>query len=219
MRILALLLAIVFPVSAQDLDLSKLSTSQLLSCFGNPNRCGGINDSLVAGWAISDELASRGHVDRLLAGYRHEKDPKIRAGIVHVAYHFDTPLITAFMKSVFDTRTVEGEELYWPVNYLAKKCDREALRELSTGRYRTQGSLQYQNSLTLFGKCGHRAAIPYLVNDALYDASLNVVDAAAESLSRLYPERPKTFASIEEMQTYFCRAARKEGFAVLCRGQ
>jgi hypothetical protein len=102
------------------------------------------------------------------------------------------------------------------VNYLAKVGDSEALKELSTGRYRNQGCLQYQTSVALFGKWKYRPAIPYLVETAAYDFCGNITDAAEESLRVLYPDSPKHFDSLEGMRHYFCGRARKEGFLVNC---
>jgi len=169
------------------------------------------------GWPISDEIAKRGDPHDLLVRYWHERKRAIRDGIEDVAYHFDTPEVTSFMKRIVSERMTRKDDHYWAVNYLAKKCDRVGLKNLAGGRYRRLGSLEYQTSVELFGKCLYRPAIPYLVDTAVYDWSFNISIAADHSLHALYPDSPKDFVKLEDMQHYFCSRARQEGFKVHCR--
>ncbi|MGA2085635.1 MAG: hypothetical protein ABSG60_08965 [Terracidiphilus sp.] len=198
--------------------LPALTTEQLLACFANWKICG-VGEDQASGWPISDELARRGDPHDLLVRYWKEPNWLIRNGIEHVAYHFNTPEVTAFMQRVLAQRKKDGEDFYWPANYLAKKCDPTGLKELSTGRHRNQGSLQYQTTLVLFGKCQYRLAIPYLAGEALYDFSLNIVGAAEESLKALYPDHPREFKTLEDEQKYYCRRAKQEGFKVDCESK
>jgi hypothetical protein len=191
--------------------LPKLPTQLLVECFDDWKICG-VGEGQASGWPISDELARRGDPHDLLERYWKEPKWAIRSGIEDVAYHFDSPEVTSFMRKVLADRLDDGEDWYWPINYLAKKCDQTALKELATGRYRNQGSMQYETSVKLFGKCQYRAAIPYLVDTAVYDFSLNIVAAADRSLHALYPDGPKDFDRLEAMQTYFCSRAKEEGF-------
>jgi len=196
--------------------LPAFSTEQLVACFDDWDICGA-GESRASGWPISDELARRGDPHELLVRYWKERKWAIQGGIEDVAYHFDTPEVTAFMRRVLAERVKDGEDRYWPVNYLAKKCDKAALKEISSGRYRNQGSLQYETSVELFGKCGYRPAIPYLVSTAVFDWSFNIVIAADHSLHALYPDGPKDFSKLERMQRYFCGRAKQEGFKVRCK--
>jgi hypothetical protein len=198
--------------------LPSFSTEQLLSCFADWKICG-VGEDRASGWPISDELARRGDPQILLKRYWKEPRWEIRDGIEHVAYHFDTPEITAFMERVLVERKKDGDDFYWPANYLAKKCDLLGLKELSSGRHRNQGSLQYETTLVLFGKCQYRPAIPYLVGDALYDFSGNIIDAAEESLDALYPDHPKKLEKLEDIQKYYCGRAKKEGFRMACKSK
>lgn len=198
--------------------LPKSPSEQLVACFDDWEICG-VGENSASGWPISDELASRGDPHEFLVRYWNERKWTIRGGIEHIAYHFDTPEVTSFMQRVFAERMKDGEDLYWPVNYLAKKCDPAALRRLSSGRYRNQGSLQYATSVELFGKCEYRPAIPYLVDTAVYDFSFNIVIAADHSLHALYPDGPKDFDRLEYMQQYFCGRAKREGFRVKCKAK
>jgi hypothetical protein len=196
--------------------LPSVASERLVACFDDWHICG-VGDGQASGWPISDELARRGRIDKLLVQYWKERKWTIRSGIEDVAYHFDNPKVAAFMRRILAERVDDGEDRYWPVNYLAKKCDPAALKELSSGRYRNQGSLQYQTSVELFGKCKYRPAIPYLVDTALYDISFNIVGAADKSLHALYPDAPKDFDTLEKSQVYFCERARKEHFRVGCK--
>ena len=190
-------------------------SERLVACFDNWKLCG-VGEGQASGWPISDELARRGEIHGLLLRYWGEPKWTIRGGIEHVAYHFDNPEVTEFMRRMLTKHMNDGEDDYWPVNYLARKCDPSALKELSSGRYRNQGSLQYQTSVELFGKCKYRPAIPYLVGTALSDFSLNIAGAADDALHALYPDAPKSFDSVEQCQEYFCRRAKQEGFRVGC---
>jgi len=195
--------------------LASFTTKQLLSCFADWKICGA-SDGQASGWPISDELGHRGNFHQYLERYWTEKDPAIRAGIIHVAYHFDTPEITAFMRRILTEHKEEAEELYWPANYLAKKCDPDGLKWLSSQKGRSQNCMQFATTVPLFGKCHYRQAIPYLVKYSLNDACLNVTDAAVHDLWEMYPHSPKEFNSIEEMQHYFCGRAKREGVKVDC---
>ena len=195
--------------------LPHLATDLLLDCFDNWRICG-VGENQAAGWHLSDELARRGNIGPILARFWREPKWTIRDGIEHIAYHFDTLEVTAFMREVFAAKKKDGEDLYWPTNYLAKKCDPDALKELSTGRYRNQGCLQYQTSVALFGKCSYRPAIPYLIESTLYDFCGNITDAGFKDLRKLFPHSPSDFNSPEETQHYFCARAKKENISVTC---
>jgi hypothetical protein len=195
--------------------LPALPSQQLLACFDDWRICG-TGEDRASGWPISDELARRGNIHQLLVQYWSEPKWTIRDGIEHVAYHFDTPEVTAFMRKVLTQRMDDGEDLYWPISYLAKKCDPDALRELAAGRYRNQGCMQYETSVKLFGECKYRPAVPYLVETALHDFCGNIIDSAEESLHTIFPQSPNDFDDLKQMQKYYCSLAKKEGFTVRC---
>jgi hypothetical protein len=192
-----------------------MPVDQLVSCFANWKICGASEDG-SSGWPISDELAHRGKPHQLLERFWTEKDPEIRNGIIHVAYHFNTPEVTAFMQKILAEKIDDGEYLYWPANYLAKQCDADGLNWLSSKPQRSKGCLQFATTVSLFGKCHYRPAIPYLINYSLNDACLNVVGEAESDLRSMYTSSPKEFKSIEEMHKYFCGRAKREGFKIKC---
>ncbi len=182
----------------------------LLSCFDDWKVCE------RSDWDIADELLKRDAVHELLGSYWKESRFMVRNGIEKVAYQANSGEVTAFMRSIVAEKVDDGDDDYFPVNYMAKKCFPQALQELSTGKYRNQGSMQYETSVELFGKCKYRPAIPYLVGAALHDFSFNIIEAADHSLHKLYPDSPKAFDELAAMQRYYCDRAHKEGFKVKC---
>lgn len=196
--------------------LPQFSDNQLFDCFDDWEICG-VGDDTPSGFALSDEVARRGNVSALLYKYWYERRPSVRAGIEHVASHFDTPEVTAFMRRVMTRRVNDGENRYYVLTYLARKCDLNALEQLSTGRGRGSApGLVYAQTVELFGKCGFRQAIPYLVNVAVYDFSGNVAASADRSMHLFYPDAPQDFHTWTEMKDYWCARARKDGYKVKC---
>jgi len=196
--------------------LGEYTVDQVLACYDDWKICG-VEESRPTGWPISDYLASLGDPHELLVRYWKERKWIIRNGIERVAYHFDTPEVTAFMQRVVRERVFDGEDSYWAANYLAKKCDPLGLSWLRNGRGRNQGGLQYETTLVLFGKCGYRPAIPMLVDEALYDWVGNVAAGSEESLQKLYPDHPQNLKTLLSVQRYYCGRARREGFKVHCK--
>jgi hypothetical protein len=195
--------------------LPTLPTETLVACFDNWRICG-TGENQASGWPISDELAHRGNPHALLVRYWTEPKESIRWGIVDVAYHFKTPEVTAFMRKVFEGGKGDEGFLYWPANYLAKQCDAEALKWFGTRSQRSQSCVQYAPTISLFGKCKYRPAIPYLLEYSLHDACLNIDDAAADDLHKLYPGSPREFSNLQDLQKYYCRRAIQEGFHPKC---
>lgn len=198
--------------SPTETDLKRLTAEKLLSCFDDWKVC---NDQDTGD--IADELARRGEIAPILERYWNEPNLYIRNGIERVAYKVNSPEVSEFMRQVLAKKVDDGENRYYPVNYLARKCDSQALKQLSSGRYRNEGSLQYETSVELFGKCKYRPAIPYLVGTALHDASFNIIIAAEHSLHALYPDAPQEFDELRTMQQYFCDRAHQDGFKVKCK--
>ncbi|HKE22376.1 MAG TPA: hypothetical protein VKB88_08300 [Bryobacteraceae bacterium] len=197
----------------QPADLQKFSSPVLVSCFGNLRPC------FADAWSIAEELVKRGGIHSLAGVYWRSKDRAVRAGIEKVAYRQDSQEALDFMRRVVAAKVDDGEDRYYPLNYLAKRCEREGLKAIATGQFRSQGSMQYASSIELFGACGYRAAIPHLVEEALWDASLNVVEAAQNSLQKLYPGSPADFRSLAAMQQYYCEQAVAEGFRLNCKSK
>jgi len=195
--------------------LPTLPTEQLVNCFADWRVCG-VGNFSVTGWAVSEEVASRGDPHKLLVRYWTEPDEGVRDGIVHVAYHFNTPEVTAFMKKVLAARKGDQDELFWPAEQLSRTCDPDGLKWLSTRKGRPEACIIFAGTVKVFGECHYRPAIPYLVTYSLHDACLNIVDDGGESLEKLYPDHPVQFSTPEDEQDYYCGRAREEGFKVHC---
>ncbi len=195
--------------------LPKLSTDQLVACFADWKICG-VEDDIETGYAVSAEVARRGSPHELLIPYWTEPDEMVRYSIVQVALHFKSPEVTTFMKRVLAVGKGDDDTLYWPARYLAKGCDPDALKWLSTRQGRPEGCIEFTGTVRAFGKCQYRQAIAYLVSNSLQDACLNIVDDAEYSLEKLYPSHPKRFESLKAEQKYYCDRAKQEGFKVDC---
>ena len=126
----------VYPIQDElKTRLKTLTSGQLLECFADFKVCG-VGEGQASGWGISDELARRGDIRPILLRYSTERDREIRDGIEHVAYHFpNDPEAISLMQQIVTGKIDDGEDRYWPVNYLAKMCDPIALNEL--GRVNT----------------------------------------------------------------------------------
>ncbi len=198
--------------------LPAFSTNQLVDCFADWKICGVEND-IETGWAVSAELERRGNPHRLLVRYRTEPDELVRDGIIHVACHFKTPEVTAFMKEVLAAGRGDEDSLYWPANYLAKRCDPDGLKWLSMRVGRPEGCIIWAPTVALFGKCHYRPAVPYLFANSLHDACLNIVEAAERDLRAIYPHSPTDFRSIGIMRKYYCNRAQLDGFNVDCSSE
>jgi hypothetical protein len=199
--------------------LPDMTTGELLSCFADWHICG-THENETTGMPISDEIARRGNPVPLMDSYWTQQNPAIRGGIERVAYHFDLQQVLGFMREVLATRRDDGENWYYPANYLAKRrCDPDALKLLSSGKSRTQGCVQFESTVQAFGRCKYRPAIPYLVDSGLSDLCENIVDAAADDLRTLYPKGPQTFTDPQAAQKFYCSEAKKEGFSVSCTSE
>jgi hypothetical protein len=222
------LLPILFLLSAilchaQDTEhplLEKLSTGVLVKCLSDNGVCGAWNVS-TNGYEVSAELARRGHVDQLIKNYGLTENENIRYGIEHAAYMAKSPGAAAYFRTLLSKNLDDGEDLYWPIKYLALRCDRNALRrfvdtEMNGNRF-SVSSYELSTATTAIGKCRYRAGIPFLVNPSLRAASLNRVDAAEQSLKIFFPEAP-AFHDLYQMQRWYCRKAATAGYAVDCRG-
>jgi hypothetical protein len=241
------LLIAQYPENTSKPDLSKFSSAQLSSCFKNMTTCGTDNETLIANelatrlpqfstnqllacfaewricgadsYSLTDEIVRRGHPELLIARYWKESNSSIREGILQVVYQVHSEEVTVFICKVLEEKKGDDEYLYWPANYLAKQCDTDALQWLSTRKGRSQSCMEFAATVTLFGKCHYRPAIPYLIAYSLNDACMNIVGEAEIDLRAMYPHSPKEFKSIENMQKYYCGRAKQEGLKVHCQSK
>jgi len=122
----------------------------------------------------------------------------------HVAealYAIEDPRILAsFRKHLSNRLTWED---YLCLNYVAKTGDKDAMKILNDNYFKyPTSSLQWSYTVRLFGKFHYEPAIPNLI-ESLGAASLNLVDAAIDSLEQLCPGPHPEFSSIDEARKYF----------------
>lgn len=209
----------LYEVEAElDKRLPQMSTDELVHCYADWHICG---DSEP--WRISEILRARGQTEAVIREYGFSADPLVRNGVETLAYDSSSKAAADYIRTVFAKRLDDGENLYWPAMYLAKRCDVAALGYLDPGPKSKSiadkfsvSSAQFAETAELFGKCRYRPAIPYLVVIGLHAASLNLVDAADRSLRRFYPDSPK-FDSLEAEQRSFCKRAERDGFPLDCK--
>lgn len=197
---------------ASELDsrIPSYPTSLLLNCFGNWKVCGADE------FTIAEELAHRRKTASLMDRYWWEPNTKVREGILLTLTRFHTDAIADFMGKALAARRGGEEETFWAASYLAPKCDPNALEWLSTRKGRLEGCMSYIDLTADFGKCGYRAAIPYIVDHSIRDACLGIDDAGVKDLQHFFPRSRQQFKNMEDMQTYFCARAKQEGFKVTC---
>jgi hypothetical protein len=179
------------PLPAQDSSatpsLSSMSTASLLAC-ASKGTCDGTD------WDIADELRQRLSVDRLIALYPGQNTQE-KIVIVEALYTAKGPKVEALMRraAFSDLRAGQTDEdnHYYPLQYLAKLCDPQALKELNrVENYQNSypvSCMQWQYTLAAFGKCGYKPAVPLLAN-SLYSACVNNIVAAQLSLRQLMPK-------------------------------
>jgi hypothetical protein len=190
-------------------SLRRKTRAELVECFSTLDSCGAQSN-----WDIADALGTKANKAFLLSEFRGRKDPDQRLGIIYSLYRIDDTEIAAFFKKLVAERFDDGEELYYPLNYLAKRCDGEALGVLSGGGKGGYpgypGCLQWSTTVKLFGQCRYRPAIPYLI-DSIDAACMNIGIEAVESLKKMFPGSPNFEPySLREIQQYFEHRAASE---------
>jgi len=168
-------------------------------------------------WDIADALGKSKNKTFLLTAFQTAESSDEKLGIIYVLYRIDDPEVEAFFKKLVVEKYDDGEELYYPLNYLAKRCNADALRVLSgdgKGGYKGYpGCMQWGTTVELFGKCKYRPAIPYLV-DSIQAACMNIGIAAVEDLQKMYPGSPNfKHYSLEQIEQYFRKRVAAESAA------
>ena len=183
-----------------DSALKGKTREQLIACFSVQDLCGADGE-----WDIADSLSKASNKAFLFSQFQARGDMEQKSGIIHALYHIDDPEVAAFFQKLVEEHYRDGEELYYPLNYLAKQCDQNALRVLSgngKGGYKgVPACMQWATTVELFGKCQYKPAVPYLI-DSLNAACLNIGGAADDSLRAIFPGSP-TFDSPMKEQAYF----------------
>jgi len=168
-------------------SLSAMSTASLLACASS----GTCDDT---DWDVADELRQRLSADRLIALYPTQS-VQAKAIIVDALYTVKGAKVEEFMRRVAFSDLHAGQtgedNHYYPLQYLAKLCDTQALKELNrVENYQNSypvSCMQWQYTLATFGKCGYKPAVPLLAAN-LDDACVNNITAAEGSLRKLMPK-------------------------------
>jgi hypothetical protein len=165
-------------------------------------------------WKIADVLGKPKNKTFLLSEFQKSTNQEQRLGIIYALYRLKGHDVAGFFRGLVREKYDDGEELYYPLNYLAKQCDRDALRVLSGdghgGDRGYPGCMQWGTTVEVFGKCMYRPAIPYLIS-SIHAACLNIGIAAVEDLRKLYPGSPsfKNY-SLDQIERYFRQRATAE---------
>ncbi len=168
-------------------------------------------------WSIADTLGKPQNKTFLLSAFQGSPSNNEKLGIIYALYRIDDPEVTDFFRRLVAEKYDDGEELYYPLNYLAKRCETDALRILSgngKGGYKGEpGCLQWAKTVELFGKCKYRPAIPYLIN-SIQAACMNIGVAAVDDLREIYPGSPSfKDSSLEQIEQYFRKRVAAESSA------
>lgn len=192
--------AMALKASSSNSPLAGKTRAQLLDCFSSTHMCG-----VESMWDIANVLGKRKNEAFLLSQFRARETMEQRLGIIYSLYRINDPKVAAFYKHLIAERFDDGEYLYYPLNYLAKRCDKHALWILSgkgKGGYPgRRNCLQWATTVELFGKCEYRPAVPMLIGSLNY-ACMNVGAAADDSLRKLFPGSPE-FDTIKATKQYF----------------
>lgn len=151
--------------------------------------------------AVSAELLRRRDTGFLIDAYVRTSNETTRHYLVLTLCQIDDPaVLRAFQGWLSES---ESEANYRIADYAARRGDRIALAQLNRHYFMYPvSSVQWASTVELFGRFGHRQAIPNLVN-SLDAASLNLAEAALHALRLLYPDAPKIFTTSQDAQQYF----------------
>lgn len=194
-------------------DLKLMTEKQLLRCVDN-DACIRQHDD----WEVAEELAARADVAFMTGAYARA-DAAQRGVLVKALSYIDDPRVLAFMRRIAFKNLKPGQPdydpTYFPLQYLAKRCDKRALARLS--RYANikdaypVGCMWWQDTVAEFGTCRYRPAIPYLI-EALTTACVGIDENALDGLNKLLPGVcTAEFKTPEAAQECYAKAAQKRG--------
>jgi hypothetical protein len=173
----------------QEKLLEEMTGPELLNCAAT-KLCNNLD------WDIANALRKRYDAKALIALYPNQP-ALVRQVIVYALYHDRGKDIATLMRQAAFAGLKPGltteDNNYFPLQYLAQRCDPDALRELNrpdnfAGSYPV-ACMQWQHTLSAFGKCGYKDAIAHLAM-SLDAACVNNIDAARHSLRQLMPHSP-----------------------------
>jgi hypothetical protein len=130
----------------------------------------------------------------------------------------NNPKVVRFMRDLaFSQSSIDqlSDTRWYALQFLADICDQKALKELTAEGGDAQTPYQFQVScgdwartLRTFGVCKYTAGREVLV-DSLNSSCLDVLNAAAASLQRLYPETCQKLKTSREITECYRRSWNK----------
>jgi hypothetical protein len=193
------------PPTADEFEakMKPLTRQQLIYCLkAEPTGCLLDEPYRDPGW-IAGELGRRKHPDLLIAAYAGA-DELQRQYIAEALWHIHDPRVESFMRTIaFENLPLgqDSEEVFFPLDYLAQRCNEHALARLSRrvnfDKSFPVGCMLWAPTVEAFGRCNYNAAAPSLVV-ALNAACVNIIDAAEKGLQRFFPGACEHEKSIED---------------------
>src|SRR5579863_729946 len=198
--------------STDDIDalLKPLSDQQLIECLRDkPTGCplkNGDRDLLE----IAGTLGQRKHPDLLISAYKTANRDQ-RYYLARALSMINNPRVTIFMRSIAFENLPQGqdtEEVFFPLDYLARHCDERALarlnRRVNFDKSFPMGCIYFAPTVEAFSRCNYRPAAPNLVL-ALNAACANIIDGAEDGLRKFFPHACKQAHSIDEQQQCYTK--------------
>ncbi len=174
--------------SSSGSSISKMSLADLLEC----SKCPDTTKCQYGEWELADELARRNNSSALAATYENGNAAQ-QAVILKAMYKMKGDAVLAFMRRVAygaPKDAVADDPLWFALQYLAKRCEGEALdRLLGKQNFSDSypiGCILWQDTIRQFGTCHYQPALPIIEKVAKTDyACVNINDAAEYSLRKL----------------------------------
>jgi hypothetical protein len=191
-------------------DPSKMTNDEIVSHFRETkNGCD-------YDWELADELVGRTSPKFLIESFRGGDECQRHVLLIEL-FKIQKPEVLAFMRDLAFTNLTnepDGEPRWYPLQYLADRCDLRALRRFNRDiNWKDEypiGCMWWTGTVRQFGKCGYRPAIPHLIRYTNSVACLNISDAAIESLMALYPGKCKSVTSMDQAHDCFLSEYKKE---------
>jgi hypothetical protein len=168
-------------------ELDRMGGPQILRCAASPDCKYDIFD-------LANALHKRFTVRQLIAMYPHEVDQAQEIIVISLMKKKSAAVVALMREAAFahlKPGMTDEDNHYFSLQYLADRCDPDALRELNRPANFSDsypvGCMFWQNMLRGFGKCSYRPSIPHLAV-SLNSACLNNTQAAEDSLRHLLPK-------------------------------
>lgn len=143
---------------------------------------------------LADALRKKFNAKQLIALYPHQADQAQKIIVIALVNNKSDSVVALMHRAGFTglkPGMTDEDNHYFALQYLADRCDPDALRELNRPANFADsypvGCMFWQDTLKDFGKCNYRPAIPNLAR-SLNSACLNNTQAAEDSLRHLMPK-------------------------------